>query len=305
MTARQWSVMGLLALIWGSSFLFIKWGVTEMSPLMVVAGRMAMGLVFLFGALLARGQHLPRRALWKPLFVVAIFNNVLPWLCLSWGEQYISSGLASILNATTPLFSIMLASTWGDERFSKIRLGGLAVGFAGVVVLIGADLRDFFAEDNRVALGELAVIIASISYAIGAVFARRTMRGESALQLATGQLLISSLIVLPFALLPSNWPDTLPSTKALLGVAALGFFGSGLAYILFYSLLEQVGATGTVVVTYLLPVVAVFLGWAVEGESILLRTITGMALILAGILLVNQIGMGRLRAARALRVSDS
>lgn len=298
MTTRQWAIMGLLALIWGSSFLFIKWGVTEMPPVMVVAGRLVMGLVFLFGALLARGQRLPRRALWRPLLVVAIFNNVVPWLCLSWGEQYISSGLASILNATTPLFSIILASMWGDEQFSGLRLAGLGVGFAGVVVLIGADLRDFFAENNSVALGELAVLIASLSYAIGAVFARRTMRGESALQLATGQILIATLLVLPVALLPASWPETLPSTRALLGVGALGLFGSGLAYVLFYALLEQVGATRTVVVTYLLPIVAIFLGWAVLGEAIFLRTVAGMGLILGGILLVNRIGVGWLRLAR-------
>lgn len=288
MTTRQLATLGVLALIWGSSFLFIKWGVTEMPVMLVVAGRLGMGLCFLFGAMLVRGQGLPRRELWRSLLIVAIANNVIPWFMLAWGEQYVSSGLAAVLNATTPLFSVMLASTWGDETFVPAKGVGLLLGFMGVVVLIGADLRDFFAANSRVLLGELAVIVASVGYAVGAVYGRRSFRGESPLQLATGQLLIAFLIILPLALLPINHPTALPSPKALLGIATLGFLGSGFAYLLFYSLLAEVGATRTVIVTYLLPIVAIFLGWAVQGEALTWQMVGGMALILGGIGLVNR-----------------
>ncbi len=300
MDTRQSVTLGALALIWGSSFLFIKWGVMEMAPMAVVAGRLGMGLVFLFGALLARERALPRRALWAPLLVVALVNNVFPWFLIAWGEQYVASGLASILNATTPLFSVILASTWGDENFSLSKITGLLLGFIGVVVLIGADLRAFFSASSRVAMGELAVLGAAILYAVGAVFARRTMRGESPLQLATGQLLFAFLITLPIALLPANRPATMPSLRALLGVGALGFFGSGVAYVLFYRLLEEVGATRTVIVTYLLPTVALLLGWALLDEAITVQTVVGMTLILGGIMLVNEIGIRRLPLFRRI-----
>lgn len=296
MTLRQVATLLLLALIWGSSFLFIKWGVLEMPVMAVVAGRLGMGLLFLLGVMIWQRRALPRRALWVPLLVVALVNNVVPWFLIVWGEQHISSGLASILNATTPLFSVLLASTWGDEQFTWFKSGGLVLGFVGTIVLIGADLRDFFVADNQVLLGELAILGAALCYAIGAVYARRTLRGEPAVQLATGQLLIASLIILPLMAIPANQPQQWPSLQALLGVAALGFFGSGLAYILFYTLLEEVGATRTVVVTYLLPLVALFLGWSVLGELITWRTLAGMGLILLGIGLVN----GQLRYRRAL-----
>lgn len=299
MNARQMGILGVLALIWGSSFLFIKLGVAEMPPLMVVAARVTLGLLFLSVTLLVRGGGLPRRALWRPLLVVALVNNVIPWTLLAWGEQYVASGLASILNATTPLASVVLASTWGDETFSLSKLGGLLLGFAGVVLLIGADLSAFFTTSNLTLLGELGILGSAIFYAVGAVYARRTMRGESPLQLATGQLAIATLLILPWMLLPSNWPTTMPSLPALAGVGALGLFGSGLAYLLFYHLLEQVGATRTVVVTYLLPLVAVFLGWLVLGESITWQTVAGMALILGGIGLVNDVGWRRMWARGA------
>jgi drug/metabolite transporter (DMT)-like permease len=304
MNAKQLSTLGLLALIWGSSFLLIKVSVVEMGPVLVVAGRLALGLLFLFGALLVRGQRLPGRQLWKALLVVALVNNVAPFLLIAWGEQQVASGLAAVLNSTTPLFSVILASTWGDETLSASKISGLLLGFLGVVALIGMDVRDFFVASSTVAAGQFAIVLASASYAVGAVYARRWLRGQPALQLASGQLLIAFVIVLPFALLPSNMPAQLPSIQALLAVAALGLFGSGLAYLLFYSLLEQVGATRTVVVTYLLPVVAVLLGWVVLGERLSWQTMLGLGLILMGVALVNEMRVRPRRPVPALGVQE-
>ncbi len=289
MTGKQWGTLGVLALIWGSSFLFIKWGLEEVSFLSVVAGRLIFGLVFLFGASLVQGLGLPRRALWRRLAVVALANNVIPWILLVWGEQFIPSGIAAMLNATTPLFTLLLASTWGDEQLSWLKVTGLIVGFLGVAVVIGQDLVTAFTQagGTMTVLGELAVLVMAISYAFGAVYGRRNLRGESALQLATGQLLIAFIVVLPITLFTNSLPTTLPSLQAIGGIAALGFFGSGMAYFLFYGLLESVGATRTVIVTYLLPIVAIVLGWAVLNEMITLEMVAGMALILTGVLLVN------------------
>jgi drug/metabolite transporter (DMT)-like permease len=297
MNTKQLATLGLLALIWGSSFLLIKVSVVEIGPVLVVAGRLALGLVFLFGALLVRGQRLPGRRLWRALLIVALVNNVAPFLLIAWGEQQVASGLAAILNSTTPLFSVILASTWGDETLSPSKVAGLLVGFFGVVALIGADVRDFLVANSAVAAGQLAIVLASASYAVGAVYARRRLRGQPALQLATGQALIAFVIILPFALLPANVPARLPSIQAILAVVALGLFGSGLAYVLFYSLLEQVGATRTVIVTYLLPLVAVLLGWLLLGEQLSWQTVLGLGLILLGVALVNEM---RLRLRRPL-----
>jgi drug/metabolite transporter (DMT)-like permease len=140
MSGKQWGILLLLALIWGSSFLFIKWGLAEVSFLAVVLGRLSFGLIFLIGALLVTRAGLPKRALWGHLAVVAIANNAIPWTALAWGEQYIPSGIAAMLNATTPLFTLMLAARWGDERLTWIKLAGLILGFIGVGVVIGDDI---------------------------------------------------------------------------------------------------------------------------------------------------------------------
>lgn len=290
MTRRQWGVLLILALIWGSSFLLIKVGVSELSPLVVVAGRLSIGLLFLLGVTTVGRRGLPRRQIWAPLLVLALLNSALPWWLVAWGEQQINSGVAAILNATTPLFSIVLAVVVGQEEAGKGAISGLVIGFVGVVVLMGGDL--LFDRGESTVAGQVAVLVASLSYAAGAVFARRTLRGESPVQLSVGQMAIASLLIVPLALLPANRPTALPSLEVLAAVGALGLLSSGVAYILFFGLLEEVGATRTVVVTYLLPVVALLLGWLFLAEHIAPQTLVGLTLILAGTGLVNQVRAG-------------
>ena len=301
MTRQQIGLLAALSLIWGSSFLFIKWGVLELAPMAVVMGRLSFGLLFLLGMLVARNSGLPPLSHWKPLLAVGMINNLLPWFLIAWGEQYVGSGLASVLNATTPFFSVVLASTWGDERFSWTKLFGLLLGFVGVNLLIGADLRALFTEaDSQMALGELAILGAAILYAIGAVFARRYLRGLPPLQIATGQLGSALLVTVPIFVLSGAMPTQMPSIRAVLGIVALGLFGSGLAYVLFYELLAQVGATRTVIVTYLLPIVALILGWLFLNERITLQMLLGMAVILSGVGLVNGVDLPRRRSKGAM-----
>lgn len=289
MSGKQWGILLILALIWGSSFLFIKWGLGEMSFLAVVLGRLVFGLLLLAGALIVMRSGLPPRAVWGHLAVVAIANNAIPWTALAWGEQYIPSGIAAMLNATTPLFTLLLAARWGEEQLTGIKLGGLILGFVGVAVVIGPDVGTLLSQQSNtmVVLGEIAVLIMAISYAIGAAYGRRKLKGIPAVQSATGQLFIAFLIIAPITLLTGSLPATLPSPQALGSIVALGLFGSGLAYLLFYQLLAQVGSTRTVIVTYLLPIVAIVLGWLWLNEPITTDLVLGIILILGGVILVN------------------
>lgn len=285
MTARNWGQLIILSLIWGSSFLFIKIGVTELSPVWVVLGRLLAGALFLMALAAWRGVGLPPARFWLPLVPVAFFNNVLPFILIAWGETHIGSGLASVLNATTPLFSVLIMSTIGDERWNWPKGLGIAIGFLGVFVLVGADLRDLAAAGTQ---GQLAIVGASLCYAVGGFLVRRTLTGGKPLALATGQLLVAFALTLPMALLPATMPTALPSPLVLGSVAALGFLGSGLAYAIYYSLIAEVGATRTLVVTYLVPVTALFWGWLFLSETLDRQMLTGLALIVFGIILVNR-----------------
>lgn len=284
MDLGSWIVLGLLGLIWGSSFLFIKVGVAEVSPAWLVAGRLIAGTLFLLAVLRWRKESLPDRRLWPALAVTTFFNSTFPFLLIAWGEQWVASGLAAILNATTPLFSVVIASSVGDERISWQKVGGILIGFVGVIILIGADLQ----EITQHTLGEVAIVVASASYAVGALFARRWLQGSRAVPLATGQLLLGVLMITPLALPPANRPAIMPSLPAIGSIAALGLFGSGLAYVLYYRLISTVGATRTLIVTYIIPVTALLWGWLLLDETLTIKTLAGMGLIISGILLVNR-----------------
>lgn len=289
MSGKQWTILAILALTWGSSFLFIKWGVAELPFLAVVAGRLFFGLLFLVGTLLVTRTPLPPRHLWKHLAFVAIANNVIPWTLLAWGEQYVPSGVAALLNATTPLFTFLLAMLWADERLSLMKVVGLVLGFVGVTVVIWQDISAAFTQQTNTltVLGEIAILIMAFGYAVGSVYGRRYLKGVPAVQSATGQLFIAALVIFPATFFTNSIPATLPSLQAIGAIAALGFFGSGMAYYLYFQLLTQVGATRTTVVTYLLPLVAIVLGWFLLNEPITRDMIIGITLILGGVIAVN------------------
>lgn len=278
--------LGILGLIWGSSFLFIKLGVNEMPPAFVAGGRLASGVLFLLLALRVQRLGLPRRSLLGKLAVVALLNNTIPWILIPWGEQHISSSLASILNATMPIFTVLVAHVvTRDDRLTWLKLGGIVIGFVGVIVLIGADLRDITGNS---ALGDMAVLLASVSYALGAVYARQTLRGEDHTVLATGQLGLALVFTTPLMLLSLGAVQATPSLTAISAVVALGVLGSGLAYIIYYWLIERASASQVSLVTYLLPITAILWGAALLSETIGANTILGLLLICAGIFLVNK-----------------
>jgi drug/metabolite transporter (DMT)-like permease len=283
---NSYLLLGLLGLIWGSSFLFIKLGVDEMPPAFVAGGRLACGLVLLLIAMRVQHLQMPPQKLWGPLLVVAFLNNVVPWILIPWGEQRISSSLASILNATMPLFTVMIAHfATQDDRLNGTKVGGILLGFVGVAVLIGTDLRDLTGAS---ALGDLAVLVSCVAYGAAAVYARQNLRGQDHTVLATGQLGFGLLITTPLMLLSIGGLHAVPSMKALLAVGALGVLGSGVAYLIYYWLIERASASQVSLVTYLLPVTAVLWGAAILNETIGLNAIAGLILICGGIFLVNR-----------------
>ena len=286
MARKTYLVLLLLSLIWGSSYLFIKVGVSEMPPAFVAGGRLACGLTFLLIALRLQGLGLPARRLWGSLLVVAFLNNVIPWILIPWGEQHISSALASILIATMPIFTVIAAHfVTHDDRLSWRKLLGIILGFAGVVVLIAADLRDLMSNS---ALGDLAMLVSAASYGVATVFASRRLRGEDHTVLATGQLGFGLLMTAPLILLSAGDLQGVPSPAALASVVALGVLGSGLAYVLYYYLIERGSPTQVSMVTYLSPVMAVFWGALLLNEPLGPNTFAGLGLICAGIFLVNR-----------------
>jgi len=292
----------ILSCIWGNSFLFTKVTVEEVPPLTLVEGRLLLaGAVLL---LLMRGLGLslsltPR--LWAAITFMGLVNNVIPFALITWGQQHIDSSLAAILNGTMPLFTVAIAPLWIKEPLTGERAAGVLIGFAGVFVLLGPDLGAI-AESST--LGQLAVIGASLCYATGAVFARRYLQERQPVVFATSQMVVASALLLPVALAVDTPFDLRVSAKAALAWTALGVLSSGLAYIIFFWLIQRIAAMQLSLVAYLIPLVAVFMGWLVLDERLGANSFSGLALIVLGVFIVNGTWREvwrRLRPAAVLR----
>ncbi len=288
MQTRYLGVLLLLGALWGASFLFIKIGVAEMPPETLVALRLVVAALILLVVLYARGQRLPTRPrAWLDLTFLGTVGLVLPYLLITWGELSIPSGMAAILNGTTPLFSVLLTYVWTrEERLSGLRLLGVGVGFVGVIVAVGIKNLDLSRADTQ---AQFAVLGAALCYGIAGIYGRRAFRGMPALVPATGQLLTGALAITPIALLRHGIPSPLPSAEAIGAVLALAVLGTSFAYILLYWLMERIGATRTSMVTYLLPPFALVYGALYLREQITSDAILGLGLVIVGILLANGI----------------
>lgn len=270
----------LLAAIWGSSFWLIKVALEGLSPLQIVAGRVFVAALVIYGVTRLKGIPLPReRAVWRDLAVVAVLSNLIPFFLIAWGELRISSSLTAILNSTTPLFTAPLAALFlMTEKLTPVRATGIMLGFLGVVVIVGLDTSAGVA-------GPLAVVAASASYGAAFVFVRRRLsgRGYSAIAFSAGQMILGSiLIALPAAFDTSMTPPDL-RVDSVLAVVALGAVGTGAAYILYYKLIEEVGATSASFVTYLIPIFGVAIGHLLLGDRLGWNALAGAAMVIAGI----------------------
>ena len=287
MNGKNLLLLITLAALWGPSFLFIKVAVEEIPPLTLVLGRVAVGAAFLLIVLLSQGRRLPTdRRLWRHLAVVAMLHNALPWVLLSWGEQYIDSALASILNGTTPLFTIILAHFLvAGDRMTVPKMLGVLLGFAGLFLLI---LPSLSGGGQASTWGLLAVTAAAAVYGVAMIYSRNHLRGLPPLVAPASQLLLATGYMLPVALLVDRpWTLDRPSTVALGSLFLLGILGTGLAFIVYYRLLETANPTYISMVTYVIPVFGVVLGVLVLGEQLTWYALAGFALILLGVMVVN------------------
>jgi drug/metabolite transporter (DMT)-like permease len=288
MTAADWTILLVLSLIWGGSFLFVGLAVHEIAPLSLVLVRVALAAAMLWPLLLARRERLvlPPGA---PLafLVLALLNNVVPFTLFVWAQQTIPSGLASILNATTPIWGVIVAHLFtADEKATPARVAGVALGFAGVAVMIGAGLLGQLVRD---ALGQLACLAATLCYALAGVHARRfKAMGVTPVAVATGQLTASALVILPLVLLfEPPWRAAAPSFHAWAAMIGLALLCTSLAYILYFRLIASAGATNALLVTFLIPIPAILLGALVLHERLEPRHFAGMALIGAGLAAID------------------
>ncbi len=275
-----------LGIIWGSSYLFIRIAVAEVPPMTLVAIRLVLAALVLIVALRAMGRPFPRdRKLWLAYAVMGFLSGALPYTLISWGEQYIHSSLAALLQATMPIFTVILALFLADdERLSWNLVLGVSLGFLGVAVLMLPDLRQGLQANL---LGQLAIVASSLSYAGATVFARNRLRSQPPLTSTMGQMTMGALFTLPLSLLIDRPFALSPSLAAIAAWLALTILGTVVAYVIYYALIERTSATFVSTVTYIIPIVGLILGALVLDEPVTANLLISLALIIVGVLLVR------------------
>lgn len=288
MNRSDWLVLLTLALIWGGAFFFIGVAVRHVAPLTYVWLRLTIAAAGLWAFLAFRRQPiaLPRAA-WGSILLLALLNNALPFALFGWGQTHIASGLASILNATTPIWGVMVAHLLTrDERMTGRKLAGVLLGFAGVATMIGPTLLSSLGTS---ALAQIACVAASLSYALAAVWAKRFRRqGISPISVTTGQLTAGALVMLPLSLLVDRpWTQPAPPIEAWGAIVALALLCTAFGYVLYFRLIERAGATNALLVTLLVPPVAIVLGWLFLAEQLAVQDFAGLALIALGLAAID------------------
>jgi drug/metabolite transporter (DMT)-like permease len=287
MGLREWSLLLFLSVLWGASFFFFKELVSELPTLTIVLARLGLAAILLNAVVMARGGSMPRDAKrWREFFVMGLLNNALPFVILVWSETQISSGLAAILNATTPVFSVLIAHFYtADERLTWSKGFGVFFGLLGVLVLLGPSM--LMNVGGAELLPELACVFTALVYAVAGIYGRR-FKDLPALNVATGQLTASAAILLPLALIIDHpWSLPNPSWHAWQAIIGLAVFSTALAYIIYFRLLASAGPTNVLLVTLLVPISAVLLGVLFLKEAFTVQTFAGMALIAAGLAAID------------------
>ncbi len=284
---RPYAALVGLALIWGASFLFIKVAVHDMSPTVLLLLRSTTGCLTLAVIIRVMGRPLFGEG-WRtrlvPFAIMAVTNSVVPWIAIAWGEERISSGLASILNSTTTVWTaVLIYWVMPSERPSLINYAGVLLGFSGVVILVLPDITRHGLSGSF--FGAMAVVVASLSYAVNALYQRRKLRNVSVFEVSLGQLAATVIFAIPIA--APALPQVHVAAASMAAVVALGAGGSAIAYLLYYSVMNSLGAVRAAGVTLLVPVTAVFWGVVLLHESLSFSIVAGMAVILAGIVLIN------------------
>ena len=285
MHRREVVLLLTLASIWGASFLFIKLGVDEVEPAVVVLGRLVVGVAVLVPVVLLRGAIPDMRAMWVPCVVLGALNNAVPYWLIAFAETRIDSGLAAVIQAAAPILTVVLATRIDpSQRVRGLRLVGVAVGFVGVALLVGV-------QEGSQLVGALAVLGTATCYAVSVLYAGRTVRSFPPLEVAIGQLGGGMLLALPFGL--AQLPSEAPPAKAVAAIVALGALSTGVAYLLYFTLIARAGASRAILVTYLVPAFALVYGTVFLDEPVTLSALAGLVLILGGTALGTGMGFRR------------
>ncbi len=285
MGAQAWLLIVALSVVWGGSFFFVEVALRDLPPLTVVLGRVGLAAVVLLFVIRATGQRLPRGlGLWLAFLVMGALNNAIPFSLIVWGQVHIDSGVASILNATTPLFTVLLAhAVTADEKMTAGRMAGVLLGLAGVAVLIGPEALGGL---GAAGLAQIAILGAAASYACASLYGRR-FRHLAPVIPAAGMLCASTMLVLPLALMVERPWSLMPGANAAAAVVGLAVLSTALAYYLYFRILTLAGSTNLMLVTFLVPVSAILLGTAFLGERLGWNALAGLALIFAGLAAVD------------------
>jgi len=283
MSRRNLTLLIALSAIWGSSFLFIKVGVRELSPSVVVLGRLVIGVLVLLPLAAVRGGLAPLRGRLGTVAVLGLTNNAVPFWLLGFAETRIDSGLTAVIQAAAPIFTVLLAYRIDrSQRVGRVPLAGVGIGFVGVALLVGV-------QRGGDVTAAIAVVGTALCYAFSVLLAGRATRGIPPLQLSIGQLGTAAALTAPFGI--AQLPATVPGAGTLLAVGALGVLGSGVAYLLYFALIQGAGASKAILVTYLVPAFALVYGWLGLHEHVAARALFGLALILGGTALATGLAL--------------
>ena len=298
MTPVEWLLLIVLGLCWGCTFFFNEIAVLEVPPLLIILFRVSLAAAILWVAVIVSGAPVPREAsIWRALLVMAVINSAVPFFLIVWGQVHITGGLASILIATSPLFAVIAAHFFTtDEGFTLGKVLGVLAGLTGVVFLIGPELLGDIGSDF---LGQFALLGAAFLYAISAIYGRRfSARKMQPLIVATGQMTMSVVLLLPIALIfESPWALESPSIPAWGAMVGLAVISTSFAYLIYFRILATAGAINILLVNFLVPVSALLLGIFILGETLTTEQMIGMAFIALGLGLIDGRVFQRLRGA--------
>ena len=299
MRPLEWFLLIILSVLWGGSFFFSKVALAELRPFTVVLGRVGIAALALNLIVRASGHRMPgSREIWGMFLVMGLLNNLIPFSLIFWGQTRIASGLASILNATTPLWTILLAHLTGDERLTANRLGGVAFGLVGVTVMIGPDVLGGLGLKM---LAQLAVLGAAFSYALAGIYGKR-FKAIPPYVTAAGQITCTTLMMIPVALFVDRpWLLPMPGIKTWGALLAIALLSTAMAYVLYFRLLSTAGATNLLLVTLLIPVSALLLGTGILGERLDPRHFIGMGLTGLGLVVIDGRLLRKIKSRKSLQ----
>jgi len=285
MKPAEWGMLILLSIVWGGSFFFVEIALRDFQPFTVVFLRVSLAALILVGVVYIRGQRMPASLkAWGAFLVMGVLNNAIPFSLIVWGQTRIDSGVASILNATTPIFTVILAHLLtSDERLTLRKFLGVLIGFLGVYIMIKPELKDGFSWRG---LGQVAVLGATISYGFAGIFGKR-FKQTSPIVNSAGMLICSSLMMFPLAVIIDSPWSLRPSLEAVAAVFGIAIVSTAMAYLLYFRILAAAGATNVLLVTFLIPISALLLGVGVLGEVINVFENIGMGCIFLGLMVID------------------